>query len=131
MNAEVDQSLLYSQPHGPRTPEQSRAVRKKIIFVTVLLSVITVFEVLVGVFYGKGAFTTPEDAWKWQGIKIMYIVLTLIKAGYIVLVFMHLGDEKKNLRMTILLPMLFVVYLIWIALYEGGALIAYLRALVG
>jgi cytochrome c oxidase subunit IV len=43
-----------------------------------------------------------------------------VKAAYIVLVFMHLGDEKRNLKYVILLPYaLFIMYLIFIGLYEG------------
>jgi cytochrome c oxidase subunit IV len=127
MIQEIDQSLQYSQPHS-RTPEQTRAIRKKILLVTLLLSAITIFEVVVGIIWSKshvGAASTT-----WQIIKYTYIILTLIKAGYIVLVFMHLGDEQKNLRLTILLPMLLVVYLIWIALVEGSNILQYLQSLV-
>ena len=126
MEQTVDQSFEYSTGHGPRTPEQSRAVRKKILFVTLLLSVITIFEVMVGIFYSQ----SHVSANTWTIIKWMYIVLTLIKAGYIVLVFMHLGDERKNLRTTILLPMVLVVYLIFIALYEGEHLLQYFQDLM-
>jgi cytochrome c oxidase subunit IV len=49
-------------------------------------------------------------------------LLTLLKAGYIVMVFMHLGDERKYLRNVILIPyFIFVLYLIFIALWEGTA----------
>ena len=114
----ADQSYEYSHAHGPRTPEQSRAVRRKIAMVTLLLSVITIVEVLVGIYYSK-SHVTPGT---WTLIKWFYIVLTLVKAGYIVLVFMHLGDEKKNLKYVILLPYaLFIMYLIFIGLYEGVA----------
>jgi cytochrome c oxidase subunit 4 len=126
MEQTVDQSFEYSAGHGPRTPEQSRAVRKKILLVTLLLSVITIFEVLVGIFYSQ----SHVSANTWTIIKWMYIVLTLIKAGYIVLVFMHLGDERKSLRTTILLPMVLVVYLIFIALYEGEHLLQYFQDLM-
>jgi len=58
----------------------------------------------------------------WETIKLGFIVLTAVKAAYIVLVFMHLGDEKKNLKYVILLPYaLFIMYLIFIGLYEGVA----------
>jgi len=39
-----------------------------------------------------------------------------------VMVFMHLGDERKYLRNVILIPyFIFVLYLIFIALWEGTA----------
>lgn len=122
----VDQSYEYSHSHGPRTPEQSRAVRRKIGMVTLLLSVITIVEVLVGIYYSK----SHVSAGTWTLIKWFYIVLTLVKAGYIVLVFMHLGDERKNLRNTVLLPMLLIVYLIFIALFEGEYIIQYVQDLM-
>jgi cytochrome c oxidase subunit IV len=46
-----------------------------------------------------------------------------LKAGYIVMVVMHLGDERKYLRNVILIPyFIFVAYLIFIALVEGTAI---------
>jgi cytochrome c oxidase subunit IV len=49
--------------------------------------------------------------------------MTLFKAGYIVMVFMHLGDEKKTLRNIILIPyFIFILYLIFIALWESLAI---------
>jgi cytochrome c oxidase subunit IV len=59
----------------------------------------------------------------WETIKMAFLVLTLVKAAYIVLIFMHLGDEKKNLKYVVLLPYaLFIMYLIFIGLYEGVAM---------
>ena len=47
--------------------------------------------------------------------------LTLVKAGYIVAVFMHLGDERRNIRAIILVPYaLFILYLLWIAIWESN-----------
>jgi hypothetical protein len=40
---------------------------------------------------------------------------------------MHLGDEQKNLRTTVLLPMVLVIYLIFIALFEGEELLQYVQ----
>lgn len=96
--------------------EAGKKIRKKIWFVTLLLTVITAAEVLMGAFIKQG----PDIGWaitKWA-----FIVMTLFKAGYIVIVFMHLGDERKGLRYVILIPyILFIIYLMFIALWEGGA----------
>jgi len=108
-----------------RTPEESRAIRRKILFVTAILSVVTIVEVVIGIYFSQ-AHVGPTT---WQLIKWMYIILTLVKAGYIVMVFMHLGDEQKNLRLTILLPTLFLIYLIFILLFEGTAIIQYLESI--
>ena len=94
--------------------EDGKKIRRKLYLVTVLLTAITVVEVFMGVaFKRNGTFT-------WEAIKLGFIVLTLVKAAYIVLVFMHLGDERRNLKYVILLPYaLFIMYLIFIGLYEG------------
>lgn len=91
------------------------AMRKKIWKVTGILTVITAFEVIVGA-------TIHQDHSLWQMVKWMFIALTIVKAAYIVLVFMHLGDEKKTLKYVILLPyFVFIIYLIFICLTEANA----------
>lgn len=98
--------------------EQGKVIRKKIYKVTILLTLITIFEVVVGAYWGRAT----SHGWTWEMIKYGYIVLTLIKAGYIVLSFMHLGDEKKSLKYIILVPyFLFMLYLIFIAITEALA----------
>lgn len=54
---------------------------------------------------------------------VIFVTLTLLKAFYIVSEFMHLGHEVKGLIMSILLPMIFIVWLI-VALVnlEGAAI---------
>jgi len=80
-----------------------------------LLTIITVVEVFIGA-------SIKQSSDYWTAVKVIFILLTLLKAGYIVMVFMHLGDEKKYLRNVILIPyFIFVVYLIFIALWEGTA----------
>lgn len=107
----VNDSYALNAHHSE---EKGVKIRKKIVFVTVLLSVITFAEVVMGA-------QIKQDSDYWGVIKISFIILTLLKAGYIVMSFMHLGDERKNLRYTILLPYgLFAFYLLWICLREGG-----------
>ena len=89
-------------------------IRKNIIFVTVLLTAITAVEVAMGIIFKRA------ETFTWETIKWTFIALTLVKAGYIIMVFMHLGDEKKSLRNTVLVPYLvFIIYLIFIAFTEG------------
>jgi cytochrome c oxidase subunit IV len=95
--------------------EQGKAIRKKIYFVTILLTVITAVEVMLGAFVKQNAESTT-----WIIVKWSFILMTILKAGYIVMVFMHLGDEKKSLRNIILIPyFIFMAYLIFICLNEG------------
>ena len=50
------------------------------------------------------------------------ILLTVIKAGYIVMVFMHLGEERKTFKLMILVPyIVFILYLIFHVLTEASA----------
>ena len=51
----------------------------------------------------------------------IYLVLTVLKAFYIVGYFMHLKHERLNMAYTILIPLLFIAYLIALLLYEGVA----------
>ena len=53
---------------------------------------------------------------------VIFVSLTILKAYYIVSEFMHLGHEVKGLIMSILLPMIFIIWLI-VALVnlEGAA----------
>jgi caa(3)-type oxidase subunit IV len=96
--------------------DQGKKIRKKIWMVTAILTAITIFEVAVGA-------TIKQSSDYWQVVKWLFIGLTLLKAGYIVLVFMHLGDERKVMKYVILVPyFIFICYLIFIALYEGSAL---------
>ena len=48
-------------------------------------------------------------------------ILTLAKAFYIVSVFMHLGDEIRNMIMTIVVPLLLFVWFIAAFLWDGNA----------
>lgn len=49
----------------------------------------------------------------------LFIILGIVKAYYIVGVFMHMKYERVNLIMTIILPILFVLGLIMGCLYEA------------
>lgn len=111
---ERDDIIEYSL-EGHHSEEQGKKIRKKIWMVTLLLTVVTAVEVILGAMVKQGS-----DA--WFTIKLLFIGLTILKAGYIVLVFMHLGDERKALKWVILAPYaLFIVYLMFIAFTEGSA----------
>lgn len=109
---ERDDIIEYSLD-AHHSEEQGAKIRKKIWFVTALLTVITAVEVALGAYIKQGSGA-------WPFVKWSFIIMTLLKAGYIVMVFMHLGDERKGLRSVILVPyFIFMLYLIFIALWEG------------
>lgn len=51
-----------------------------------------------------------------------FIALTIVKAYFIVGYFMHLKFEAVPMQWSLLLPFILIVYLIFIAIYEGTAL---------
>lgn len=61
------------------------------------------------------AFTMPRG---WL-LYTIFVALTLVKASYIMMEFMHLKDETKTLFWSIFLPLIFLVWLIAALLKEG------------
>ena len=111
---ERDDIIEYSLD-AHHSEEAGREIRRKIWRVTLLLGVVTAIEVGLGIVW-KDWFPNA-----WGMVKWTFIVLTLVKATYIVMTFMHLGDERRNVRAVILLPYaLFALYLIWIAIWESN-----------
>jgi cytochrome c oxidase subunit 4 len=107
----VNDSYSLNAQHSE---EEGVKIRKKIIFVTVLLTAITAVEVAMGVIFKR------SETFSWEVIKWTFVTLTLIKAGYIVMSFMHLGEERSVMKKTILIPyLIFIVYLVYIAITEG------------
>ncbi|MDN4165169.1 cytochrome C oxidase subunit IV family protein [Cytophagales bacterium LB-30] len=85
---------------------------KKIWTVAGIMALITILEFVV-------AFTLPHE-YKWLRISI-FVGMTIVKAFYIVAEFMHLRHEVKTLIWSIIIPLVFVVWLIIALLYEGGS----------
>jgi cytochrome c oxidase subunit 4 len=109
----VNDSYALNAHHSE---EDGVKIRKKVWKVTIILTLITAFEVFMGA-------TIKKDAsMLWTMVVAGFIILTLLKAAYIILVFMHLGDERKNIRYTILVPyVVFIVYAtVLISIIEGG-----------
>jgi len=60
---------------------------------------------------------------KGLALNIFYIVLTIIKAYYIVAYFMHLKFEKKGFILSCLVVFAFIIYFIILILLEGHFLL--------
>lgn len=91
----------------PADPEKI----KKIWKIAGILGLVTAIEFAI-------AFIFPASLIKnW-----VFIILTIVKAFFIVSDFMHLGHEKKSLIMSILMPITFIVFLIFILWYQGTAI---------
>ncbi len=84
-----------------------------------VLSVLTIVELGLGYFlyaqHGHLGYATV------LATKCTIGLLTLAKAYYIVSVFMHLGDEIRNLIMTIVVPLCLFVWFIIAFLIDGNS----------
>lgn len=112
---ERDDVIEYSLD-AHHSEEEGVKKRKTIWKVTALLTIITAIEVGLGMYIKQG------DYMAWYVVKWVFIALTILKAAFIVLSFMHLGDERKALKYAILIPYaVFIVYLMFIAFNEAIA----------
>src|SRR5688500_8756487 len=94
-----------------------REFKRRVRRTTIILSVVTVIELLLGLsMYG---FDFPS--WLVLAIKGIIVILTLAKAFYIVSVFMHLGDEIRNMIMTIVVPLMLFIWFIAAFLWDGNS----------
>jgi len=87
----------------------------------VLLGVVTLIEVGISLF-GKGHLgfkPGPDMQWLLAIVAIGLIVLSIYKAYFIIYEFMHMSSEAKGLRMTVLMPMLLLIWAI-IAFFQEG-----------
>jgi len=112
---EGDQSKLYSgvmQHHSDISSPESKKQVKRIWNIFWLLLVVTVVEVLLGMY---ASHSLPKSV-----IVTFFLVLTLLKAAYIVKVFMHLGDEFKGFIITVLIPLVLFIWFIIAFLADGG-----------
>ncbi|MEP6616910.1 MAG: cytochrome C oxidase subunit IV family protein [Ginsengibacter sp.] len=53
--------------------------------------------------------------------KGLVCILTLAKAFYIVSIFMHLGDEIRNMIMTIVVPLMLFIWFLAAFLWDGNS----------
>lgn len=91
---------------------------KRIWTVFGLLSLITTVEVAFGII--KPSSLVMNTFLTMSLLNWLFIILTLVKAYYIVWAFMHMEGEKRVLRNAVVYPLIFLVcYLLFILLTEG------------
>ena len=83
-----------------------------------ILSIITLIELGLGlsIYAFEGL-----PSWAHLFFKGIICILTLAKAFYIVSIFMHLGDEIRNMIMTIIVPLMLFIWFIAAFLWDGNA----------
>ena len=91
---------------------------KRIWMVFGLLSVVTTVEVFLGI--QRPSFLFMNNFLSMNLLNWVFIILTLYKAYYIVLAFMHMEGEKRSLRWAVVATVIFLVlYLLSILLVEA------------
>ncbi|MEO6406704.1 MAG: cytochrome C oxidase subunit IV family protein [Ferruginibacter sp.] len=86
-----------------------------------LLSLITLFELGIGLAIYTIHKGEHPNAMLVLFFKGMVCILTLAKAYYIVSIFMHLGNEVRNLIMTIVVPLMLFVWFLVAFLWDGNS----------
>jgi cytochrome c oxidase subunit IV len=101
----------YTDNHGGTDVAPPPANTKAIWRTFYILSAVTALEFVI-------AFTMPAGTLRVS----IFVGMTIVKAFYIVGEFMHLKHEVKSLIWAILLPVLFVAWLLLALMYEGGSI---------
>lgn len=98
--------------HAHDEPNDGGAAQRKVIWKTFwILLILTALEFLI-------AFTMDHGFLKIT----IFILMTFVKAFYIVGEFMHLKHEVKALIWSIVLPIIFIVWLLVALFVEGDAI---------
>jgi cytochrome c oxidase subunit IV len=109
-----------ASPEITFAPEQGSGT-KRIWQVFTLLSVVTIIELFMG--YAM----TKQAGWveKHSALGMFFVgaicILSIAKAYYIVGVFMHLGSELRNFRLTIVTTLALFIWFIAAFLIDGNS----------
>ena len=93
------------------TTSSTKKYTQRVIKVAIILAIITSVELLLAFIWPDGSSRTI--------LNIVFLLLTILKAFYIVGEFMHLKHEVKLLVYSIVIPLVLILFLIAILLTEG------------
>lgn len=100
--------------HDAHASEHEGMTKKRIWQVFFYLLGITAVEFFIALYLIPKGFISHGPG------NVAYIVLTLVKAFYIVAYFMHLKFEKFALKTAIIVAFVFIIYFIILMLIEGN-----------
>ena len=93
--------------------------QSKIWAVLFFLSVVTIVEVALGII--KPEVLIVNSFLSMKLINWIFIILTIVKAYYIMWDFMHMRDEVRGLQFSVVVTLSFLIaYLAFILLVEGN-----------
>jgi len=95
--------------------------KKRVKKTTILLSIITIIELAIGLIIYTIHKGPEPNTFLVLAFKGLVCILTLAKAYYIVAVFMHLGDEIRNMIMTIVVPLMLFIWFIIAFIVDGNS----------
>jgi cytochrome c oxidase subunit 4 len=106
-DAPVDHSSVPAAGHGAHAEGQQHPI-KLYLAIWVLLFVFSAFSYMVDYFQLQGAL-------RWT----LILVFMMLKASFIVAIFMHMAWERLALKLAILVPPLALLILIGLMAIEG------------
>lgn len=104
----MDQAVEHSLPSAAHHAEGQQHPIKIYLWIWALLFVFSAFSYMVDYFQLQGAL-------RWT----LIITFMLVKAGFIVAIFMHVAWERLALKLVILVPPLALLVLIALMAIEG------------
>ncbi|MAC94197.1 MAG: caa(3)-type oxidase [Flavobacteriales bacterium] len=108
--SDFDRTAEYAAHHSE---EEGVKMRKTIWAIFWVLLAVTTVEVGLGLVW-------KDLGLAWPLVKWTFIILTLVKAYYIVAYYMHLKHEYKNFKMIVSIPyIVLTVYFIILMLIEA------------
>jgi caa(3)-type oxidase subunit IV len=101
--------------------EEGKVKRKKLWMVFGIMLAITTIELAIGFYAKELHLIHPTERTSTSWLKVIFIGLTLLKAFYIIFRFMHLGDEKKMLKYSVIAPYtVFILYFVFVLVWEAN-----------
>lgn len=102
-------------PVDNHEPDMTKKKIWKVFFYLLFLTALEFFIAL--------ALVHPGHVQKGMAVNVVYIVLTLLKAYYIVAYFMHLKFEAKSFILCVSTVFVLIIYMIVLMLIEGNYLL--------
>jgi cytochrome c oxidase subunit IV len=109
----VSPEITFAPEHGGST--------KRIWQVFTLLSIVTLIELVMGYAMTKQAGWVDKHSALGMFFVGAIVILSLAKAYYIVGVFMHLGSELRNFRLTIVTTLALFIWFVAAFLWDGNS----------
>lgn len=109
------QDNIVQEAAGHHEPDMTKGRIWKVFFYLLFLTALEFFIALALVHKGI--------VQKGMAVNVVYILLTLVKAYYIVAYFMHLKFEKFGFIFCVCIAFFFIIYFIILMLIEGNYLL--------